>query len=78
MYVCRPASELRDDNLVVVFVEKIKFTMTCYMFSLVNKMASSEAEQTKPPSRRERAFLGQLPDDFLRIESVTTLQRPAR
>ena len=41
-------------------------------------MASSEADQTKPPSRRDRAFLGQLPDDFLRAEPVTALQRPAR
>lgn len=37
---------------------------------------TEEAEAARAPSRRERAFLGQLPDDFLRVEPVTAVQRP--
>ena len=31
-------------------------------------------EAPKPQSKRDRAFLGQLPSDFLRVESATTAQ----
>jgi len=29
---------------------------------------------SQPPSRRQRAFLGELPDDFLRVDAPTTAQ----
>ena len=34
----------------------------------------SVSEPQPTPSRRQRAFLGQLPDDFLRVDAPTTAQ----
>ena len=42
-------------------------------------MSSTEGVETvKPQSRRERAFLGPLPSDFLRVECSTTAHPSSR
>jgi hypothetical protein len=37
-------------------------------------MSTSGPEAVKPQSKRDRAFLGQLPSDFLRVDSATAPQ----